>query len=215
LFRLFWIPEGASAAEGTYVRYPWSDLLAILALESRRAGAFVVGEDLGTVEDGVREELHRRAVLSYRVLWFEPETPARWPVHALGAVTTHDLPTVAGLWTGKDLAAQVAIGRGPNTASTEAGRETLRERCGLHDGAPVEDAIVSAHQLLAEAPCAVVAATLDDACAVWERPNMPGTIDEWPNWCLALPQPIEELEESELALAIARRLDERTARPPP
>jgi 4-alpha-glucanotransferase len=209
LFRQFWIPPGATPSEGAYVRYPHSDLLSIVALESHRAAGFVIGEDLGTVEDLVRGEMAARGVLSYRLLWFEPEPPGRWPRQALGAVTTHDLPTVAGLWTGRDLEAQRQIGVAPNEASTRAMRGRLREWCGVGDGAPVEQVILRVHELLAGAPCAVVAATLDDACAVWERPNMPGTTDQWPNWCLALPLPLDEIERSELALAIAERLNRR------
>src|SRR5581483_12268989 len=103
LFRLFWIPRGMEPSRGTYVRYPSEELLAILALESQRAGAFVVGEDLGTVEEGVRERLAALAILSYRLLWFEADPPAAFPRQALAAITTHDLPTIAGLWSGADL----------------------------------------------------------------------------------------------------------------
>lgn len=211
LFRLFWIPPGRAPSEGTYVRYPYFDLLSILALESQRAGGYVIGEDLGTVEPEVRRELAARGVMSYRLVWFEPERPERWPRQALGAVTTHDLPTVAGLWTGRDLEAQHKMGLAPNEASTRAVRDRLRKWCDVEDGAPVEQIIACAHELLAGAPCAVVAATLDDACGVWERPNMPGTTDEWPNWCLALPLSVEEIERSELALAVAERLGRYTA----
>ncbi|HEX2063700.1 MAG TPA: 4-alpha-glucanotransferase, partial [Acidimicrobiales bacterium] len=98
LFRLFWVPTGARPPEGAYVRYPWKDLVAILALESHRAGAYVVGEDLGTVEDMVREELGARSVMSYRLMWFEPRPPRDYPGRSLAAVTTHDLPTIPGLW---------------------------------------------------------------------------------------------------------------------
>ena len=103
LFRLFWIPEGCTAEEGTYVRYPGTELLDIVALESVRAGAEIVGEDLGTVEDQVRAQLAERAVLSYRVVWFEREPPESFPAQALASVSTHDLPTIAGVWTGADL----------------------------------------------------------------------------------------------------------------
>jgi len=210
LFRLFWIPPGRAPSEGTYVRYPYSDLLSILALESHRAGGYVIGEDLGTVEAEARRELAARGVMSYRLLWFEPQRPERWPRQALGAVTTHDLPTVAGLWTGRDLEAQRKMGLAPNEASTRAIRDRLRKWCDVEDGAPVEQIIMCAHELLAGAPCAVVAATLDDACGAWERPNMPGTTDQWPNWCLALPLSIEEIERSELALGVAERLGRYT-----
>ena len=106
LFRLFWVPLGSEAAEGTYVRYPWHDMVALLRLEAARAGAYVVGEDLGTVEDHVRDVLSDSGVLSYSLFWFEDKRPSEWPYQALGAVTTHDLPTIAGVWTGCDVAAQ-------------------------------------------------------------------------------------------------------------
>ena len=92
LFRLFWIPPGASPSEGAYVRFPASELLDILALESARAGAWIAGEDLGTVEDHVRDALADRGVLSYRLLWFEPGPPEAFPRQSLAACTTHDLP---------------------------------------------------------------------------------------------------------------------------
>jgi 4-alpha-glucanotransferase len=102
LFRLFWIPQGVSPTAGAYVRYPQDELLAILALESERSKAYIVGEDLGTVEEGVRKQLAESRILSYRLLWFENEPPARYPELALAAVTTRSVnwglsPTKKGL----------------------------------------------------------------------------------------------------------------------
>jgi len=217
LFRLFWIPLGHGAGDGTYVRYPWEDLLDILALESVRAGAFVVGEDLGTVEDFTRAELYRRRVLSYRLLWFEADGPdsGRWPHQALAAVTTHDLPTVAGLWTGSDLEAQQALGLHPNEGATIDIVKKLAHWTGVDTDAGVETVIERTYDLLGRSPTAVITATLDDALAVQERPNMPGTIDEWPNWSLALPRPLEEIETAPLAEAIGAALDRRHLRAGP
>lgn len=206
LFRLFWVPRGGTPHHGAYVRYPAGDLLAIVALESQRAGAIIVGEDLGTVEAGVRERLAEHAILSYRVVWFEPEPPARYPELALAAVTTHDLPTIAGLWTGADLDAQAATGREPNRAVLEETRERLRAMIDVAADAPVDQVIERVHERLGEAPSLIVTATLDDALGVAERPNMPGTVDEWPNWSLALPQPLEAIEQSDLPHTIARTL---------
>jgi 4-alpha-glucanotransferase len=215
LFRLFWIPSGADAAEGTYVRYPWSDLLDILALESSRAGAYIIGEDLGTVEDSTRRELAERGVLSYRLLWFEPTPPnsGLWPEQALAAVTTHDLPTIAGLWTGADLEVQRALDLHPNEKATQATRDRLASWLGVGQDAPVGEVIQRAYRLLGQAPCVIASATLEDALAVKERPNMPGTIGEWPNWSLALPRPFEELQREPLAEAIAVALNERIGGP--
>ena len=199
-------PEGPPPAGGAYVRYPAADLLGIVALESQRAQALVVGEDLGTVQPETREQLGRCGILSYRVVWFETQRPARFPAQALAAVTTHDLPTVAGLWTGADLRAQKDIGLVPNEEGIGAMRERLRQLTGATDETAVEDVIERAHRLLAEAPSAVLTATLEDAGGVAERPNMPGTVFEWPNWSLALPVPLEELEARRLPGAIASAL---------
>ncbi|MDQ3980394.1 MAG: 4-alpha-glucanotransferase [Actinomycetota bacterium] len=210
LFRLFWVPQGASPKEGTYVRYPASDLLDIVALESHRAGAYVVGEDLGTVETEVRVELAARNILSYRLLWFESAPPAEWPVHALAAVTTHDLPTIAGLWRGTDLDVQRSLDLEPNEESTVATRERLAKLAGADDDTRVEEVVAAAYDALSQTPCLLLTATLDDALAVEERPNMPGTTDQWPNWCIALPAPLEDIEEH----PGPRRIAQALSRPP-
>jgi 4-alpha-glucanotransferase len=206
LFRLYWIPLGASPADGAYVRYRYGEMLDILALESHRAGAYVVGEDLGTVEDFVRQELSDRGVLSYRLLWFEPHRPPEFPVQALAAVTTHDLPTVCGMWTGADLEECRALGLDPNEEAARAIRDKLADWSGSPDDASPADVVVNSYRLLAQAPSMVLTATLDDAAVVPERPNVPGTVDERPNWSIALPVPLEELEESPTAAAIADAL---------
>lgn len=208
LFRLFWIPEGASARDGTYVRYQYHDLLDILALESHRAGAYVVGEDLGTVEDVVRDELAARNVLSYRLMWFEDEPPKSFPERALGAVTTHDLPTVAGLWSGSDLEAQRQRGMAPNEDSTADLVKRIRDWTQLAADASVTEAVQRVHHLLSGTPAAIVTATLDDALGVEERPNFPGTTGGT-NWSLALPLPLEDIEDDPRALEIARTLSDR------
>jgi 4-alpha-glucanotransferase len=205
LFRLWWVPSGGSAADGAYVRYPAEDLLNIVALESHRAQALVVGEDLGTVEDGVREAMAEHGVLSYRLLWFEDDDPAEWPAEAMAAVTTHDLPTVAGLWTGEDVEEQREYGTGTDE-ELESGRTSLLEHIpGLADGAPVEESVVRAHELLARAPSTLLSATLDDAVGELRRPNMPGTTDR-PNWSLPLPVLVEDLAGHALLQRVARVL---------
>ena len=211
LFRLFWIPDGASAAEGTYVRYPYSDLLDIVALESQRARCVVVGEDLGTVEPHVREELARRALLSYRLMWFEPTAPREYPELALAAVSNHDLPTIAGVWTGADLADQERAGIRPNYDFAHAITSKLVAATGVVEGGAVEEVVAGAYRWLAEAPCALVAATLEDALAVTERPNLPGTVSERPNWSLALPYSLEEIEEHPGPRRVAQVLGARNA----
>jgi 4-alpha-glucanotransferase len=206
LFRLFWIPLGATPADGAYVRYRHDEMLDILALESHRAGAYIVGEDLGTVEDFVRAELFDRGVLSYRLLWFEPHRPPDFPVQALAAVTTHDLPTIAGMWTGADLEEQRALGLEPWEEGARAIRDKLADWSGSPDECQPDEVVVNTYRLLAQAPSMILTATLDDAAVCEERPNVPGTIDERPNWSIALPVPLEELEDSPTAAAIADAL---------
>lgn len=185
LFRLWWVPAGADPSQGAYVRYPWRDLLGILALESVRAGAYVVGEDLGTVAPWMREELSKRDVLAYRLVWFGDEFPEK----ALAAVTTHDLPTIAGVWSGQD----------------EPG---LRRR--LPAASSLEEAITRTYERLAATPSMAAVATLEDVLGVAERPNRPGTTDAR-NWSVPLPKPLEEIERDPLVAEVARVL--RSSRP--
>jgi len=222
LFRQYWVPEGADPSTGAYVRYPWDDLLGIVALESDRAGAFVVGEDLGTVEPFVRDELARRNVLSSRVLWFEAGSPASFPSRSMASISTHDLPTLGGLWTGADLSAQRQLGLEPDAAAVDDIRSRLRELVGVPDDAPLEQVIVATHRLLVGAASTVVTASLEDALGVEERPNMPGTTDSWPNWSLALPVLLEQALSDPRVVAVAEIMRSRaetratatSARPP-
>jgi 4-alpha-glucanotransferase len=209
LFRLFWIPAGSTPKEGTYVRYCPEELLAIVALESHRAGAIVCGEDLGTVEDGVRETLAEHQILSYRLFWFEPEPPARYPQLALSAVTTHDLPTIAGLWSGSDLEEQKRLATDPNEEGTREIVEKVACLTQQPRDADASQVSVALHALLGEAPSVLVTATLEDALGVPDRPNIPGTTGTRPNWSLALPFPLEEIKEHPLANRIANVLNER------
>jgi len=210
LSRLFWVPAGASPAEGAYLRYPAPDLFEVLALESVRARALVVGEDLGTVEPAVREELAARDILSYRLLWFEPGRPRDYPERALAAVTTHDLPTVAGLWSGSDLRDQEAAGTAPDPAGVRALREHLGRVAGLPEDAGVEAAVLGAYRALAEAPSAVLLATLEDILLVPTRPNLPGTTAErWPSWSMPLPAAVEEIVREPRAERVAELLSRR------
>jgi 4-alpha-glucanotransferase len=178
LFRQYWIPAGGGPADGAYVRFPAEDLLALIALEAHRAGAFVIGEDLGTVEDEVRESLARRGLLGTKVVWFEPEPPAAWPEHDLATVTTHDLPTVAGVWTGAD--------------SDPRFRERLREITGLPDGSPVDTVTAAVHRALLASPAELRLLAADDLAGAVLRANRPGTVEPR-NWCVRLPLPVEDL----------------------
>lgn len=205
LFRLFWIPVGLGAQNGTYVRYKSDELLAIVAIESHRAKAFIVGEDLGTVEPGVREELAARNVLSYRLLWFEQLPVTGFPEKSLAAVTTHDLPTIAGIWTGADLAHQQKMGSRPNLEMANEARRQLKAATGMEDHAPVDEVIVRTYSALSAAPSLIITATVEDAIAAEERPNVPAVMStEWPNWSMALPLTVEEIQTNKLARNVAQ-----------
>lgn len=207
MFRLYWVPDGLGPKKGAYVRYNSDELLSILALESHRAGAFVVGEDLGTVEPGVSEKLQREGILSYRVFWFESEAPSTYPEMALSAISTHDLPTVAGMWTGSDLDAQHRLGMKPNVDGTEQCRRQVVEIAGVSEDAPIEEVVVKLHECLGTAPSRVVTAQLDDALCVEERPNMPATTSEqWPNWSIALPRSLDEIRNDPVVRRVAASL---------
>ncbi len=211
LFRLFWIPSGMDAKDGAYVRHNEDEMLALIALESERAKAYVVGEDLGTVEEEAREKLADHRVLSYRLFWFEKEDPATYPPEALAAVTTHDLPTVAGLWTGSDLETQRNLRLKPNEESTAEMRQRLKKSADLDENSPLDRVITGAYQLLARAPSRILTAALEDAAAVQERPNMPATLeDRHPNWSRSLPLTLEELQKRELPRKIAAALRRTT-----
>jgi 4-alpha-glucanotransferase len=199
LLRLLWIPPGMTAADGAYVRWHGSELLDIVALESHRAGAFVIGEDLGTVDPGIQDLLRERGLLSTRLLWFEDAAPRDWPRQAMAAITTHDLPTVAGVWTGIDLADQRTAGVTVPDNGDEDFRHRLRVAASSDDAAPVDHVVVESYRTLAESPCMVVTAALDDLLGAEHRPNVPGTIDEHPNWRIPLPAPIDDLAGSPLA----------------
>ncbi|HEX8930674.1 MAG TPA: 4-alpha-glucanotransferase, partial [Actinomycetota bacterium] len=223
LFRLFWIPQGADPVDGTYVAYPADDLLGVLALESARARALVVGEDLGTVAPGVRERLAAEGVLSYRLTWFEQGADGRrrraadYPRLALAAATTHDLPTIAGFLDGGDLAELRDIGVVAGDRFGEAAAEQARERAslrrllqdeGLLDGGEPGGAAtaVALHAFLARTPAMLVAATLEDALGVGRRPNVPGTTTQRPNWSLPLPVPLEKLAADPRLRRLAKTL---------
>jgi 4-alpha-glucanotransferase len=207
LFRLFWIPQDLGAEHGAYVRYPFEDLLNILSLESQRAGSYVVGEDLGTVEPFVREEMQRRNILGYRLMWFEEGEPEDYPELAMAAVTNHDLPTLAGLWSGADLRMQQELKLEPNVEGTLNTRSRLLDRTSVDDDAPADEVIARTYELLARAPSRILVATLEDALGAEERPNQPGTIDERPNWSIPLPLPLEAIVRDPRPRRIAAALN--------
>jgi 4-alpha-glucanotransferase len=160
-------------------------MLEILASESARSGAFVIGEDLGLVQPSVRAKMHRRDALGYKLMWYDELPPTRWPRASVAAIGTHDLPTVAGIWTLRE----------PDQRHHHL-RQRLVDVTGLPDGSDPVEVAVAAYASLATAPSRVALAAIEDAIGVEERTNVPGTTTEWPNWRLALPRSLEEIEQA-------------------
>lgn len=209
LFRLYWIPPRGTASAGAYVRYRHEEMLAVLAEESRRARTYIVGEDLGTVEPGIREALSRCGILGSRVLWFEKDPPSLWPPGTFASVSTHDLPTVAGLWSGADAAEQAALGLHRNVEAMQPIYDRLKGLVGLGRGADKPEVARKVHRLLAESGSSLIAVSLEDAIGVERRPNLPGTVNERPNWRIPLPIPLEAIEKDPLVLEVAAAMDRR------
>ncbi len=226
LRRLWVVPDGASAAEGAYLTYPFQDLMRLLALESLENRAVVVAEDLGTVPDGFREALGDRAMMGMRVLWFERTAktnaflaPKAWDASAAALTTTHDLPTAAGWWSGGDIdwAARLDRSHAPGGAAGERRARsqdrkalwTTAVKAGAAKGAAPppdqpEAAVQAAIGLVAATPCPLAIVAIEDLLALPEQPNLPGTIDQHPNWRRRLPAPAETLFDDP---AVAARVD--------
>ncbi|CAM5442952.1 4-alpha-glucanotransferase [Streptomyces avidinii] len=201
LFRLWWIPEGTPPAEGAYVAYDGEAMLALLVLEAHRAGALVIGEDLGTVQPGVRQALARRGVLGTSVLWFErdwagdgePLEPARWRADCLATATTHDLPPTAAKLAGSHVELRDRLGlltrpleqeRAEDAADTARWLDVL-EDLGL-DPKGEEAAVRALYGFLLRTPARLVGVWLPDAVGDRRPQNLPGTWDQYPNWRLPL-----------------------------
>ncbi|SIT43093.1 4-alpha-glucanotransferase [Paraburkholderia piptadeniae] len=219
LRRLWLVPEGESAKNGAYLRYPLEDMLRLIALESWRHRAIVIGEDLGTVPPGLRERLTEHGLAGIRVLWFERtkdgggfKSPVEWDRDAVATTTTHDLPTVTGWWRGEDIVwrhrvgqtAPRADGRDPVAlaqaeraddraalwqAFQQAGIAPLDVAAPPPDDAPVDEALA----FVAVTPSPLVTYPLEDLLGLADQPNLPGSIDEHPNWRRRVMQPVEAL----------------------
>jgi 4-alpha-glucanotransferase len=205
--RLWVIPSGASPADGVYLRYPQQELLELTALESQLNRAIVIGEDLGTVPEGFRDELGEHGVLGMQVLWFERDhagdfiAPERWRREAVAMTTTHDLPTVSGWWSGRDIDWQARLGhlRAPEDrehAKRAADRHRLwsavrSAHCATGESPPAEEpdaAVTAALKFIGESSCELAVAAIEDIAGEWEQPNLPGTTSEHPNWRRRLKQ---------------------------
>ncbi|CAH1654008.1 MULTISPECIES: 4-alpha-glucanotransferase [unclassified Chelatococcus] len=232
--RLWLVPDGAAPGEGAYLSYPLATMLRLVALESWRHQAIVIGEDLGTVPPGLREALQDIGLLGMRVLWFEreggafKEAPA-WPRTAAAMTTTHDLPTVAGWWAGRDIDWREKLslfGHGSSAANERAAREDDRtalwsaftrqgivtddEPPPVAQSAQVVDAAID---FVADTPADLALIPLEDVVGVTEQPNLPGTVAEHPNWRRRLPTATQDLAKQPAAARRLRSLSRRRGKP--
>ena len=211
LKRIFMIPHGRPAAEGTYVRFPFEQSLRAIAEESLNARCTVIGEDLGTVPDGFRETLTRWGLWTYRVMLFEREgdgrfrPPETYPVEALATFNTHDLPTLRGWLDGHDLRTKRALGLDPgeNDEARAWARQCLETILGERNLSDDAYRLAAIAHFLARTPSHLVAIALDDIVGALEQINIPGTFDEYPNWRRRLPVSLEDLDRNENLNALA------------
>jgi (1->4)-alpha-D-glucan 1-alpha-D-glucosylmutase len=232
LMRLYWVPAGERADAGGYVAYPFDDLLALLALESQRNRCMVVGEALGTVPPGFVGRLEDMGVLSYRLLYFERGEkgaflpPSAYPRAGMVAVTTHDLATLPGFWRGRDLDIKSELSLFPDEEHRgRAYEERARDRRALIEALEREgvlgpaaatralgreeatpELIEAAYRVLARSRARLLTVQIEDALGLVDQANLPGTIDEHPNWRRRLPVAVDELERQPLLKRIAARL---------
>jgi 4-alpha-glucanotransferase len=208
LFRLWWIPKGAAPTDGTYVRYDHEAMLGILVLEAHRAGAVVVGEDLGTVEPWARDYMRERGLLGTSILWFEldrdgdggPLHAERWREYCLSSVTTHDLPPTAGYLAGEHVRLREELNLLTRPADEELAADKAEQaawlaelrRVGLlHDGPEpgTQEIVLALYEYLGRTPSRLLALALPDAVGDVRTQNQPGTVDEYPNWRVPLTGP--------------------------
>jgi 4-alpha-glucanotransferase len=220
LWRLWWIPPGEGPDRGTYVHYDADVMLAVLALEAHRADAVVIGEDLGTVEPEVTQALADNGMLGCAVSWFTRDEsapgqpllpPGKWPSRVAASISTHDLPTAAGFLRAEHVRARAELGLLDDAAAAQAAADQERAEWlallrseGLlasresqapgSGGAPDESLIIEAmHHFLAATPSRLKLLSPYDVLAEPRQPNLPGTVDQYPNWRLPLPETLEQL----------------------
>lgn len=228
LFRLWWVPRGLGPRHGAYVRYNHEAMVGVVALEAYRAGALVIGEDLGTVEPWVRDHLASRGILGTSIMWFEtgpdgrPRQPQQWREHAMSSVTSHDLPPTSNYLRGDHVELRDRLGLLTESVDEErenARREretwlaSLRQQGVLEaDEDDPEQVTLAMHTLLTRTPSKVINATLTDAVGDPRTQNLPGTEDEYPNWRVPLSGPdgepvyLEDLYSSDRVARMAKVL---------
>ncbi|HEX5477977.1 MAG TPA: 4-alpha-glucanotransferase, partial [Burkholderiales bacterium] len=210
LMRLWWIPRGLEPGRGGYVRYPFRELLAVLAEESRQRRCLVVGEDLGTVPAQLRRALNAAGVLSYRPLLFEKDArgaycaPQEYPREALTCVSTHDLPTWQGFLQAKDLGLRQQLHLSVHPEEEARQREAdKRNLIAALRGQGLDETAASAHLFLARTPCKIVVAQPEDVFELAEQANLPGSVEGHPNWRRKLPVPLERWVADERVAGLA------------
>lgn len=202
LKRIFMIPHGMKPGEGAYVRYPFEQVLGVIAQESNAARCIVIGEDLGTVPEGFRETLSHYGLWSYRVMMFEREhegrfrPPEAYPAEALATFNTHDLSTFRGWMTGHDLQVKRGIGLDPgeDDGARHWAQQKLREA--LEHRAPqyAPDDFAAVASYLGATPSLLVCVAIEDILGVADQINIPGTVEQHPNWRRKLPVALEDME---------------------
>lgn len=225
LQRLYWIPEGDSARDGAYLRYPFRQLLEAVAEESWVSRCIVIAEDLGTVPPGFTDTIVRAGLLSYQVLYFAQDggvfrQPHAFRREALVCASTHDLPTLKGWWTGNDIAWRVRASRCTKTDAENQSYDRKSDKrlflqalaqalllpgdveTALKQKTMSDDRLLAAHRFLARTPCRLLAVQLDDALGQIEQANVPGTIREHPNWQRKMAVTIEALDAHPLFRAV-------------
>ncbi len=236
LMRQYWVAPGMKADEGVFITFPLEDILRIIALESRREECVVIGEDLGTVPDGFGDIMAAAGLLSYKVLFFERwdsgffMRPELYPAQSMVTVSTHDLPTLTGWWTGRDLQWRQALDLYPNEAMGQQERSGRIEDRSLlisalndlnvidmtkvPEQAPAKmntELSVAVQKYMAQAPSHIQLIPLEDALEIVEQVNIPGTIEQHPNWLQKLPVTVEDFFQQDSVNAIANAMQQ--ARP--
>lgn len=234
LLRLWWIPKGEKATEGAYLYYPVEDMLAILALESHRHQCSVIGEDLGTVPDEIVDILRDAGVHSYKVFFFETSkedggfiSPKHYAEQSMAALCTHDMPTLRGFWHCDDLKMGREIGLYPDEKQLEGlFADRLKCKQGILDSVrwhgylpegighdaqfvPMDSYLSEALQLhVAAGDSALLSVQLEDWLEMDQPVNIPGTVDEYPNWRRKLSMNLDEIFSREDVNRISKRLTE-------
>ncbi|MEM0949586.1 MAG: 4-alpha-glucanotransferase [Pseudomonadota bacterium] len=201
--RAFWVPEGLP---GTYVKMPREAMLAVLRIEAARAGAVIVGEDLGNVPSGLREALAKSGVLGCQVAMFEPERAGRdYPEATLASFGTHDLPTWLGWQAGRDIDIRERLGLMSGTDAKKAHAARKKDVSALQShlsGTGADDL----HRFLAASRARLVAVQAEDVLDVADQPNLPGTIDAYPNWRRPLPVRGADLGDDPRVIHVAKTM---------